>query len=178
MLEVDCTSLTPEHVLRASGHADKFADVMVKDLKNGECFRLDHLIKSHLEDVKRSKKSSDSLKERCNHHLSRIEDYTQKDLNDVVKEFQIKSREGNELSEPMDFNLMFQTEIGPTGASKGFLRPETSQGIFVNFKRLLDFNQGKLPFGVAQIGMRFEMRYHLGQALFELENLRWLKSNT
>ncbi|GFT37246.1 glycine--tRNA ligase [Nephila pilipes] len=49
MLEVDCTILTPENVLKASGHVDRFADLMVKDLKNGECFRLDHLIKAHLE---------------------------------------------------------------------------------------------------------------------------------
>ncbi|BFF96498.1 glycine--tRNA ligase [Drosophila madeirensis] len=50
---------------------------------------------------------------------------------------------------------MFATQIGPTGLVKGFLRPETAQGIFVNFKRLLEFNQGKLPFAVAQIGNSF-----------------------
>ena len=50
---------------------------------------------------------------------------------------------------------MFQTHIGPSGAVKGFLRPETAQGIFVNFKRLLEFNQGKLPFAAAQIGAAF-----------------------
>ena len=155
MLEVDCTSLTPEHVLKASGHVDKFADVMVKDLKNGECFRLDHLIKNHLEDVKKDKKVSNEIKERCDVHLSKLEDYNDKDMAAVVKEFDMKSRNGNDLSEPMDFNLMFQTEIGPTGALKGFLRPETAQGIFVNFKRLLDFNQGKLPFAAAQIGNAF-----------------------
>merc|ERR1719341_925379 len=61
----------------------------------------------------------------------------------------------NELSEPIEFNLMFQTNIGPSGAVKGFLRPETAQGIFVNFKRLLEFNQGRLPFAAAQIGNSF-----------------------
>ena len=50
---------------------------------------------------------------------------------------------------------MFQTHIGPSGAVKGFLRPETAQGIFVNFKRLLEFNQGRLPFAAAQIGNAF-----------------------
>lgn len=49
MLEVDCSVLSPEPVLKASGHVDRFADLMVKDLKNGECFRLDHLIKNFLE---------------------------------------------------------------------------------------------------------------------------------
>jgi glycyl-tRNA synthetase len=51
MLEVDCSMLTPEAVLKTSGHVDKFADLMVKDTLNGECFRLDHLIKAHLEKV-------------------------------------------------------------------------------------------------------------------------------
>ena len=45
------------------------------------------------------------------------------------------------ILEPIEFNLMFQTSIGPSGHIKGFLRPETAQGIFVNFKRLLEFNQ-------------------------------------
>jgi glycyl-tRNA synthetase len=50
---------------------------------------------------------------------------------------------------------MFQTSIGPGGNIKGFLRPETAQGIFVNFQRLLQFNQGRLPFAAAQIGKSF-----------------------
>ena len=53
------------------------------------------------------------------------------------------------------FTHLFQTNIGPSGAVKGFLRPETAQGIFVNFKRLLEFNQGRLPFAAAQIGNAF-----------------------
>ena len=64
MLEVDCTMLTPEAVLKASGHVDKFADLMVKDTKNGECFRLDHLIKAHLEKVKADKKTTQETKNR------------------------------------------------------------------------------------------------------------------
>merc|ERR1711970_681080 len=62
---------------------------------------------------------------------------------------------GNDLSEPIEFNLMFETHIGPSGAIKGFLRPETAQGMFVNFKRLLEFKKGKLPFAAAQIGNAF-----------------------
>ena len=56
--------LTPETVLKASGHVDKFADLMVKDVKNGECFRLDHLIKAHLEKVKADKKTTQETKNR------------------------------------------------------------------------------------------------------------------
>ena len=49
MLEVDCTMLTPDPVLRASGHVERFSDYMVKDVKSGECFRADHLLEDHLE---------------------------------------------------------------------------------------------------------------------------------
>merc|ERR1711990_795605 len=74
----------------------------------------------------------------------------------TLKKFNIRSPvTNNELSEPIEFNLMFQTNIGPTGLIKGFLRPETAQGIFLNFKRLLEFNQGRLPFAGAQIGHSF-----------------------
>ena len=55
---------TLETVLKASGHVDKFADLMVKDVKNGECFRLDHLIKAHLEKVKAEKKTTQETKNR------------------------------------------------------------------------------------------------------------------
>lgn len=50
---------------------------------------------------------------------------------------------------------MFATQIGPTGKLKGYLRPETAQGMFYNFPRLLDYNAGKLPFAAAQIGPAF-----------------------
>lgn len=59
------------------------------------------------------------------------------------------------LSEPFPFNLMFATSIGPAGTLAGYLRPETAQGIFVNFRRLLAANGGKLPFAAAQIGLAY-----------------------
>eukprot|EP01024_Parvocaulis_polyphysoides_P018345 TRINITY_DN18129_c0_g1_i1.p1 TRINITY_DN18129_c0_g1~~TRINITY_DN18129_c0_g1_i1.p1 ORF type:complete len:488 (+),score=88.92 TRINITY_DN18129_c0_g1_i1:187-1650(+) len=75
------------------------------------------------------------------------------DLGKYIQEFQIKSPDtGNDLSEPYPFNLMFATQIGPKGDLVGYLRPETAQGIFVNFRELLYFNGSKLPFAAAQIG--------------------------
>jgi glycyl-tRNA synthetase len=50
---------------------------------------------------------------------------------------------------------MFETQIGPTGKATGYMRPETAQGIFVNFRRLLEFNGGRMPFAGAQIGLAF-----------------------
>ena len=156
MLEVDCSMLTPEPVLKASGHVDKFADLMVKDVKNGECFRLDHLIKAHLEKIKMDKKTDEATKAKIDDIVVKLDGMTKAEMGEILNEFNMKSPlTGNDLTEPIEFNLMFQTHIGPTGLVKGFLRPETAQGIFVNFKRLLEFNQGKLPFAAAQIGNAF-----------------------
>jgi glycyl-tRNA synthetase len=72
-----------------------------------------------------------------------------------------------------DFNLMFGTGIGPSGNSPGFLRPETAQGMFVNFKRLLDYAGGKLPFGAAQIGKAFRNEINPQQGLLRVREF-WL----
>ncbi|CAG0915327.1 unnamed protein product [Notodromas monacha] len=156
MLEVDCSILTPEPVLKASGHVDRFSDYMVKDTKTGECFRLDHLIKGHLEKLGADKKATAEAKAKYVSISTRLDGMSMEEMKDILREYDMKSpTTGNPVSDPMEFNLMFQTEIGPTGNYKGFLRPETAQGIFVNFKKLLEFNQGKLPFAAAQIGNAF-----------------------
>jgi len=156
MQEVDCSILTPEPVLKASGHVDRFADLMVKDVKTGECFRLDHLIKAALEKVARDKKATEDIKKEIEDILIKLDGMTKDEMNAILKKFNILSPlTNNELTEPIEFNLMFQTQIGPSGLIKGYLRPETAQGIFVNFKRLLEFNQGRLPFSAAQIGNAF-----------------------
>ncbi|KAH1013642.1 hypothetical protein HUJ04_002607 [Dendroctonus ponderosae] len=156
MLEVSCSILTPEQVLKASGHVDRFADLMVKDVKSGECFRLDHLIKAHLEKIAADKKATVETKEECTDIVIKLDGMNKEEMAAILQKFQMKSpTTGNDLTEPIEFNLMFGTQIGPSGLAKGYLRPETAQGIFVNFKRLLEFNQGKLPFAVAQIGDSF-----------------------
>lgn len=64
---------------------------------------------------------------------------------------------GNELTEPTAFNLMFATHIGDgdSATQRRYLRPETAQGIFLNYRRLLQHNGGRLPFAAAQIGTAF-----------------------
>jgi glycyl-tRNA synthetase len=123
---------------------------MVKDEQIGECFRLDHLIKAHLENVITSydlvsqltdKDTADEIRLECEDLVRKLDDMTKEEMSAVLRRFEIKSPfSGNDLSDPVEFNLMFGTSIGPTGSVKGYLRPETAQGIFVNFKRLLEFN--------------------------------------
>ena len=156
LLEIEASQLTLEPVLKASGHVDRFADLMVKDTKTGECYRLDHLIKNHLEKVASEKDCSSEKRQEIERILAQLDGYNRDELASIVHRFQMKApASGNDLTEPVEFNLMFSTSIGPTGLVKSFLRPETAQGIFVNFKRLIEANQGKLPFGVAQIGKSF-----------------------
>lgn len=126
---------------------------MTKDVKSGECFRLDHLIKAHLEKLCADKKTSAETKAECADIVIKLDGMNKSEMAAVMTKYNMKSPiTGNDLTEPIEFNLMFGTQIGPSGLIKGFLRPETAQGIFVNFKRLLEFNQGRLPFAAAQIG--------------------------
>merc|ERR1719266_2974751 len=82
--------------------------------------------------------------------------FDQKELGEVMKKYNVKAPEtGNDITDPFPFNLMFSTSIGPTGKQVGYLRPETAQGIFVNFRRLIEYNGGRMPFAAAQIGMAF-----------------------
>ncbi|SBT45606.1 glycine--tRNA ligase, putative (GlyRS) [Plasmodium ovale wallikeri] len=103
--------------------------------------------------------------------LRKLDGMSAEEMGEVIKKYDIKSPTGNNFSYPFPFNLMFQTKIGPkdvesdkgkiTGGeetnrgSVAFLRPETAQGIFVNFRKLLDYNGGKMPFAGAQIGLGF-----------------------
>jgi len=156
MLEIDCTMLTPQQVLKTSGHVERFADLMVKDEKTGACFRADHLLKNHLEKLLMDKKYPEENKARCREIIQQVETYGKEELGAALEEYEVTSPvTKNKISAPMDFNLMFQTFIGPGQAMPGYLRPETAQGIFLNFKRLLEFNQGKLPFAGVQIGTSF-----------------------
>ncbi|KAI9292319.1 glycyl-tRNA synthetase [Neoconidiobolus thromboides FSU 785] len=188
MLELDCSITTPEEVLKTSGHVEKFADWMVKDLVNGEIFRADHLVEGFIEaqlegdklarateieakeednkeEVKKGRKKKnavvnikldDQIKQEYETILAQIDNYDGPALNEIIKKYNITSPEAkNPLSEPKEFNLMFETAIGPSGNIKGYLRPETAQGQFLNFKKLLEFNNEKVPFASALIGRAF-----------------------
>jgi glycyl-tRNA synthetase len=76
---------------------------------------------------------------------------------DTLPEMKCSKCGSTNLTEPRDFNLMFKTNIGPVddGSSVAYLRPETAQHIFINFKNVLDSTSRSLPFGIAQIGKAF-----------------------
>ncbi|KIM94920.1 hypothetical protein OIDMADRAFT_134864 [Oidiodendron maius Zn] len=184
MLEVDCTALTPAEVLKTSGHVDKFADWMCKDPKNGEILRADHFVEEVLgarlkgdkearglkveekeEDAKKKKKKSktteavkldDAVVQEYEEILAKIDNYNGEELGQLIKKYELKNpNTGVEPSPPVAFNLMFQTAIGPSSNAPSYLRPETAQGQFLNFAKLLEFNQHQMPFASASIGKSF-----------------------
>lgn len=185
MLEVDTTMLTPHEVLKTSGHVDKFSDWMCRDLKTGEIFRADHLVEEVLEarlkgdkaargetvtetedeDKKKRKKKvkeiqnvklEDSVVAEYELILAQIDGYSGEQLSELIKKHNIVNPgTGGPLEPPVEFNLMFETAIGPSGQMKGYLRPETAQGQFLNFSKLLEFNNEKMPFASAAIGKSF-----------------------
>ncbi|TYI33490.1 hypothetical protein ES332_A04G136900v1 [Gossypium tomentosum] len=170
MLEVDCPCVTPEVVLKASGHVDKFTDLMVKDEKTGTCYRADHLLKDFCnEKLKKDLTISAEKAAELKHVLATLDDLSAEALGAKIKEYGITAPDTkNPLSDPYPFNLMFQTSIGPSGLSPGYMRPETAQGIFVNFKDLYYYNGNKLPFAAAQIGQAFRNEISPRQGLLRV----------
>ena len=158
MLEMECTNLTPSNVLETSGHVERFTDFMVKDEKTGECFRADKLLEDGIDVFLAANPTMPAAEQEVHRINQRQADaFTAEELHGMLKKYNIKSPANpeNDLTTPFPFNLMFKTTIGPEGTSVGFLRPETAQGLFVNFRRLLDYNQQKMPFAAAQIGLGF-----------------------
>lgn len=156
MLELEGSCLTPAPVLKASGHVDKFHDLLVRDTETGDCFRADHLLADRLNQLIDDVATSEESRLEMTALRERLDELSQTDMDEAIVKYDAKSPDtGNTLSPSYPFNLMFETNIGPSSLIPGYLRPETAQGIFVNFKRLLDFAGGKLPFACAQIGLSF-----------------------
>src|ERR687889_404121 len=82
-----------------------------------------------------------------------------------------------DLTEPRQFNLMFETHVGPVEgtASRAFLRPETAQGIFINFKNVLQLARRRPPFGIAQIGKSFRNEITPGNFLFRVREFEQME---
>ena len=152
---VDAAILMNPKVWKASGHVDTFSDPLVEDLKTGERFRADHIIRDEL--VKLYRATNIPNPEKTADDLMAKNSSTDKELYEFIKANNIKSPAGNELSEVKRFNMMFKTHVGAVtnDASISYLRPETAQGIFTNFKNVVDSFYPDLPFGIAQQGKAF-----------------------
>jgi hypothetical protein len=156
MLEMECTNLTPECVLKTSGHVERFTDLMVKDVTSGECFRADKLLEEAIDELLENNPTMPSEEKEDHLRTQRQADaFTPAELDALLLKYDCKGPSGDPYSPAFPFNLMFKTSIGPEGTAVGFLRPETAQGLFVNFRRLLDLNAQKMPFAAHWGGLGF-----------------------
>ncbi|HJP80836.1 MAG TPA: glycine--tRNA ligase [Candidatus Saccharimonadales bacterium] len=136
MYGVDAAILMNQKVWKASGHVDTFVDPLCEDTVNKRRYRTDHILKD---------KGIDPT------------GMTMEQMDAAITEKGIKSPDGNPLSPSRTFNMMFETHVGPVSdeSSVSYLRPETAQGIFTNYKNIVDSFYPDLPFGIAQQGKAF-----------------------
>jgi glycyl-tRNA synthetase len=138
-MEVDAPTVMPEPVFEASGHLDGFDDMLVECPECGESHRADHIVEDNTD-------------------IEEAESLPIAEVEEIVAEYELVCPTcGTGLAGQaiQDFNLMFETNIGPGSSQPGYLRPETAQGIFVEFPQLAEYARNQLPFGVTQIGRAY-----------------------
>jgi glycyl-tRNA synthetase len=136
MYGVDAAIVMNPRTWVASGHVATFADPLVEDVVNHKRWRADHLLK----DVGVDATGMDNAQ-----------------ITAAIREHGVKSPDGNEVSDVRSFNMMFATHVGPVEdeSAVAYLRPETAQGIFTNYRNVVDTVYPDLPFGIAQQGKAF-----------------------
>ncbi|MFB6207787.1 MAG: glycine--tRNA ligase [Candidatus Nanohaloarchaea archaeon] len=137
--EIEAPIVMPEPVFEASGHLDGFDDMIIECPECGVSHRADHLVEDNTE-------------------IEEAESFPTDRVEEIIEEHDLGCPScGTSLAgvEVEEFNLMFGTSIGPGNGSPGYLRPETAQGIFVEFPRLKEYARNQLPFGITQIGKSY-----------------------
>jgi len=166
---------------KASGHVDNFNDPMIDNKDSKKRYRVDHLIEGHAEILKTSgkEKEADDL-------LAAMDALLAKDdfagLKKLIDDHKIKCAVSgtSNWTDIRQFNLMFSTEFGSTVSSndednKVYLRPETAQGIFVNFLNVQKTGRMKIPFGIAQIGKAFRNEIVARQFIFRMREFEQME---
>ncbi|HMK18392.1 MAG TPA: glycine--tRNA ligase [Chitinophagaceae bacterium] len=166
---------------KASGHVDNFNDPMIDNKDSKKRYRVDHLIEGHAELLKTGgkEKEADGL-------LAAMDALLAKDdfagLKKLIEDNKIKCAVSGTSSwtDIRQFNLMFSTEFGSTVSSddednKVYLRPETAQGIFVNFLNVQKTGRMKIPFGIAQIGKAFRNEIVARQFIFRMREFEQME---
>ncbi|MFT4309647.1 MAG: glycine--tRNA ligase [Candidatus Woesearchaeota archaeon] len=134
---IDGATISSSKVWEASGHLSSFTDPLIMDAKTKKYYRADHLIEDALSIPTDGKSKEELLK--------------------IIQDNNLKSPEGNELGEITSFNLMFPINLGAKAESQtqAYLRGETAQNIFINYKNIIDTGRVKIPFGIAQVGRSY-----------------------
>jgi glycyl-tRNA synthetase len=134
--EIDPSQVMSEKVFEASGHLKSFVDPIVKCTKCGAVHRADHIVETFLNRT--------------------FEGLTPKELTQLIKEHNVKCPKcKGALEEVGVLNMMFSLDIGAENDIKGYLRPETAQGVYVNFLNQFNILRKKMPMGLAIVGRAF-----------------------
>ena len=154
---IDAAIFMHPTVWKASGHVDNFSDPMIDNRDSKKRYRVDHLIEAHAETL--DKEAADALLQKMDSLLA-ADDFA--GLKTLIEENKIKCSVSDTANwtDVRQFNLMFATEMGAVASdnpeeNKVYLRPETAQGIFVNFLNVQKTGRMKIPFGIAQTGKAF-----------------------
>jgi len=148
-LEIEAPTIGVEDIFVASGHVGGFSDPLTECGGCNQSFRADHLIEAL--------------------GIEGVGALSTEQLDEMIVQHSIVCPEcGEKLGKSFEFNLMFQTKIGPGGGRPGYLRPETAQGMFVDFDRLSRFYREKLPFGAVQIGKSYRNEISPRQGVLRL----------
>ncbi|MES2430610.1 MAG: glycine--tRNA ligase [Bacteroidota bacterium] len=166
---------------KASGHVDNFSDPMIDNKDSNKRYRVDHLIEGFADEQKAAGKE-----QLGNDVLAAMDALLAKDdyagLKKLIEENKIKcavSKTSN-WTDVRQFNLMFSTEFGAVAAdnpdeNKVYLRPETAQGIFVNFLNVQKTGRMKIPFGIAQTGKAFRNEIVARQFIFRMREFEQME---
>ena len=166
---------------KASGHVDNFNDPMIDNRDSKKRYRVDHLIEGFAEELRTAgdEKAATQLIENMEVLLG-CDDFA--GLKKLIEEKQIKcSLSGTcNWTDIRQFNLMFATEFGSTVSTddednKVYLRPETAQGIFVNFLNVQKTGRMKVPFGIAQTGKAFRNEIVARQFIFRMREFEQME---
>ena len=163
---------------KASGHVDNFSDSMIDNKDSKKRYRVDHLIESHAE-----KLALEGKKEEEYALLKTMDELLVKDDYAGLKQL----IEDNNIVDPISgtanwtdirqFNLMFSTQLGSITeeANEIYLRPETAQGIFINFLNVQKTARMKIPFGIAQVGKAFRNEIVARQFIFRMREFEQME---
>jgi glycyl-tRNA synthetase len=163
---IDASILMHPKVWEASGHTAAFSDPMIDNKTSKARHRADNLIEDFIEKMKR--KSKNDVANACEKRLAEVD--SNEDYFKIIMDFEIADPVSGTMdwTEVRNFNLMFKTFLGPLDdtTSTIYLRPESAQGIFVNFKNVMESSRQKVPFGIAQIGKAFRNEINTKNFLF------------
>jgi glycyl-tRNA synthetase len=161
---------------KASGHVDNFSDPMIDNKDSKKRYRVDHLIEAHADKLKEKGGNADALLAEMDRLLAAEDFAGLKSLIETNKIICAVSGTAN-WTDIRQFNLMFSTQMGAVAddADLIYLRPETAQGIFVNFLNVQKSARMKIPFGIAQTGKAFRNEIVARQFIFRMREFEQME---